>query len=143
MNTHPFWSRFFSTASWFIVAALFFSATAIWIDTPAPNGPVTQLIGLLGAQIFYCALYGIQALVLMWAKIKPKQRAKLRRNTLLVIFLTGVFTTILTYLLNGGFVVAGIDNLLISVAAGFCWLYWKFKTEYLTQEQFTEYSNEE
>lgn len=127
----------FKTASWFIVFALIYSAVSVMFDVPSAKGPVAQAIGILGAQIFYAALYVGEAVSLAYSKIW--KRSRWRKNTLLVTYLTGFFTSVLIITI-AGWNSALIDNLAISAAAAGCWLYWTFKTEYFSTEQFNDYS---
>lgn len=129
------WDKVFSTLSWLIVFALVWSIISLWLSEPSGAGPVAGAAGILGAQIFYTALYSLQALFLAWSKIF--KRKKMRRNTLMVIYLTGFFTSILT-LTIAGWTPKIIDNLLIASSAAFCWLYWKFKTEYIDPKEFED-----
>lgn len=139
MKGNKRYDRIFAFTSWLIVFALLYSATAVWIVPPSGAGPVAQLLGVLGSQIFYCLLYVGESLTLAYSKLK--KRARLRKNTLLVIYLTGFFTSLLTIGITG-WTPALLDNLVISVAAAGCWLYWTFKTEYLTPEQFDKVCRE-
>ena len=133
MNNHPRWDKVFSTASWIIVIALLYGAVAIWFAPPSGAGPVAQLIGSTGSQVFYCALYGIEGALLAYSKFF--KRKKLRKNMLMIIYLTGFFTSILI-LSIAGWSTGLIDNFLLAGLASGCWLYWTFKTEYLTPSQF-------
>ncbi len=127
--------RIFSTASWIIVFALLFGVGYLWVFPPTGAGPVAQLIGIQGSQIFYTVLYSAEALLLGFAKVFKKK--KLRKAALLTIYLTAMFTTILTFILAGvGFSI--IDNVLLAVLSFACFLYWKFKTEYLDPDVFYE-----
>lgn len=123
------WSdRFFSTLSWLVVLGLFVAATGIWFAPPSGMGPVAGLLGIKGTQFFYMFLYGAEAAVLMIAKLFKYRR--MRKHILMVIYLTGFFTTFMSILLTG-FSPKIIDNFLIATGAAACWLYWKFKTEYI------------
>jgi len=139
MNGTPFLDRLFRTTSWFIVFALLYSAVSVIIAKPSGAGPVASSIGIIGAQIFYFLLYTGESVSLAYSKMR--KRSRWRKNTLLVIYLTGFFTSVLTIMLKG-WIPELLDNLAISVAAAGCWLYWTFKTEYLTAEQFKDFSEE-
>lgn len=118
--------------SWLIVLALIYSTISLFITPPSGAGPVAQAFGVTFAKCFYASLYSIEALVLAFAKFT--KRNQLRKTVLLAIYLTGFFTLSLTLAIFGpswGM----IDNLIISVAAAVCWLWWKFKTEYVTTEE--------
>lgn len=129
------WDRLFSTVSWFVAIALIFAAVNVWFAEPSGAGPISSSLGILGAQVFYSALYGLEALFLGFAKWT--KRDKMRKHVLLVIYLTGFFTTLLTFLLVG-ITPKILDNLAISVAAAWCWLHWKFRTEYVDIEVLDE-----
>lgn len=123
------WSdRFFSTLSWLVVLGLFVAATGIWLAPPSGAGPIAGWLGIKGAQYFYMFLYGSEAAALMIAKFFRNKRA--RKNVLMVVYLTGFFTSLMSILI-GGFSPKIIDNLLVAIGAAACWLYWKFKTEYV------------
>lgn len=128
-----FWDRFFSVLSWSIVIFLLWAALGLWLYPPTGAGPVAGAVGILASQIFYSFLYAGEAATLAYAKFKHKK--KLRKNTLLVIYLTGMFTFLLSFLIIG-FHIKILDNFAFSMFAGVCWLYWKAKTEYINPEQF-------
>ena len=135
MKNNPQLDRVFSFVSWIIAIALIYSAVNVWMVEPSGAGPIANAAGVLGAQIFYSLLYLGEAGFL--AVSKWLKRKKMRKNTLLVIYLTGFFTSILT-LFIAGWTPKLIDNVLISESAAFCWLYWKFKTEYIDVKEFDE-----
>lgn len=133
MNGTPFWDRVFKTASWIIVAALLISSyTVMFVALPGNTGPVGSLIGATGAKFFYFFLYLGEALVLAYSKVY--KRNKLRKHALVAVYSTGAFTSILT--LVNGWSPKVIDNLVFTFVSAGCWLYWKFKTEYVTSEEF-------
>lgn len=129
------WDRLFSTISWFVAIALLFSASNVWFAPPTGLGPIGGTLGVLGAQIFYTVLYAGEAIILAIAKRLKMNR--LRKHTLLVIYLTGFFTTLLTMLVVG-WTPKFIDNLLVAGAAAWCWLHWKMRTEYVDIEVLDE-----
>lgn len=134
MPDTPKWDRVFATASWIIVLALLYGAVVIWFGaTPSGQGPVAKLIGITGSQVFYSSLYGLEALVLGYSKAFKKKR--LRKGALMAIYITGFFTSILSIAI-AGFTPNVIDNLLLALLAAGCWLYWKFKTEYINPQHF-------
>ena len=105
----------------------------LYLDPPNGKGPVTQALGTLGAQLVYGVLYLGLGATLAYSKIK--KRSKMRKNALLGIYLTGFFTFLLSIGLNG-WSIKLLDNVAITVASFGCWLYWTFKTEYITNEEF-------
>lgn len=131
-----YWDKIVATASWLIVLFLMWSAVGLWISPPTGAGPVAQALGVFGAQLFYTVLYGAEAALLTWAKLTG--RMALRKATLLAVFFTGAFTFGLTISIVG-FSVQMLDNMALFALAGICWLYWKFKTEYMTSEEAKEY----
>lgn len=133
MPNTKLWDNFFATASWLIVIALLVAVVTLFFVDPSGSGPVAQLIGITAAKWFYITVYGTEALVLGYSKVKKKKR--LRKQALLAIYLTAIFTSILTLLLSG-LGLGLIDNMVLVVLAAGCWLYWKFKTEYITPENF-------
>jgi len=134
MPNTPFWDKIFSTTSWGLVFLLLFQALTLWtIFPPGPGGPIASAGGILVAKTFYTALYGSQAMLLAYSKWK--RRKVMRKHVLMFIYLTGFFTSILTLTL-AGWDVRLIDNFVAAVVAAGCWLYWTFKTEYISYEQF-------
>jgi hypothetical protein len=134
------WDKVFSFASWLIVLALLYGVANLIFLPPTGHGPIAGLVGIHPAQVFYIALYLCEGLALGYSKWKKKD--KMRRNVLLVIYLTGFFTSIL------GFVIGGVSsklvgNLVIALAAAFCWLHWKFRTEYIYYEYLTGFDEKE
>lgn len=132
-----FWDGVFSTASWIVVLALLASSSWLWIHGPTAGGPVTDLLGILGAQIVWSSLFFGEAVVLAYAKWKKKKR--LRKQSLMVIYLTGFFTSILSFMLGGLTIRLGIFLVFCFMAAA-CWLYWTFKTEYISPKYFYDQS---
>lgn len=134
MPTTPVWDKVFSTASWLIVVFLFISAyTVMFVAPPAGSGPVAGLIGVVGAKFFYFFLYIIEAAVLAYSKLFKKKN--LRKGALVAIYCTGAFTSLLT-LAGVGWSTKVIDNIAVTVISAGCWLYWKFKTEYIDPSLF-------
>lgn len=126
------WNKVIAFTSWLIVFALIYSTISLFITPPSGAGPVASAFGVTFAQWFYAVLYTGLASLLAYSKFK--KRNELRKKVLLVIYLTGFFTLILTIAIIGpswGM----IDNLTISTAAAVCWLWWKFKTEYISEEE--------
>jgi hypothetical protein len=140
MTSRINWDTVFSFTSWLIVIALLYGVANLIAIPPTGHGPVANLIGTRPAQIFYIILYLSEALALGFAKWKKKD--KMRKRVLLVIYLTGFFTSII------GFVVGGvtsklIGNLVVAAASAFCWLHWTFRTEYVFYEYLSEMSDDE
>lgn len=131
--TNRFWDNFFSGVSWIIVASLMVGVVTLFFIVPGSSGPVAQWLGPEGARWFYICLYGLEAVWLTAAKMFKKKTY--RKNALLVIYLTGIFTTILSYL-GPGLTVKIIDNVVFTIVSAACWLYWKFKTEYINPAAF-------
>ena len=130
------WDKVVPVLSWFVVVFLIWNTVGLWLMPPTGLGPVAQLAGVLGSQIFYSVLYLTEAGLLTWAKLSGRMR--LRKAMLLAVFFTGVFTYFLTIAVFG-FSVQMLDNMGMFLLAGICYLYWKFRTEYLTEEQAREY----
>lgn len=129
------WDLPVSIVSWLVALGLVFAASSIWFAPPTGLGPIGGLLGVLGAQIFYTVLYLGEAIILAIAKWFKMNR--LRKHTLLVIYLTGFFTTLVTMLVVG-WTPKFVDNLLLAGAAAWCWLYWKMRTEYVDIEALNE-----
>ena len=120
--------KIFETLSWGIVIVLFVSAILIVMFPPVPEGFVAGLIGVTGATIFYFILYTVEAVILAYSKLR--QRKLLRKNILMVIYLSGFFITILSIVILG-WTPKFIDNLIVAGAAAVCWLYWTFTIDYI------------
>lgn len=142
MTGTPFWDRVFSTASWLLCIVLAFSAVSLWtVFTPVGVPPGAALVGPVGAlgggkvaiQLVYTVLYAGQSILLAYSKLM--KRKNMRKHVLLFIYLTGFFTMVLSALV-GGFSLRLVDNVLVSLVAAGCWLYWKFKTEYISIREF-------
>jgi hypothetical protein len=129
------WDKVFSTCSWLLVFILLYAAVFVVLTPIGVNGPVAQLIGVAGAEIFYTVLYTAEAIILAFSKWRKKK--KLRKHVLMVIYLVGLFTGFLSVSLIGFNFLAQWDNILTALIAAGCWLYWTFKTEYIHPEQFT------
>ena len=125
--------RVVSVASWLVVAALLVSIVFLWYTPPSGAGPVAQALGVVGAQIFYTVVYGVEAVLLTFAKLTGRMR--LRKASLLAIFFTGAFTLGLTIVILG-FSITMLDNMAMFGFAGLCYLYWKIKTEYVSRDDF-------
>ncbi len=138
MPDYTRWDKLFATASWVLAAVLLYSAISLWVFPPTGAGPVGELLGILGAQLFYSVLYGSQALLLAYAKVKKKK--KMRKYTLMFIYLTGFFTSILSVTLLG-WSPKLIDNFALASLAAICWLYWTFRTEYINPTHFQKLSH--
>lgn len=133
MSENSRWDVVFATASWIIVIFLFIGAyTVLFVSLPGSSGPVAQLVGTTGAKYFYGVLYSGLALLLAYAKVFKKR--VMRKHVLVAVYITGAFTSILT-IATIGWDVKVIDNLVFTFVSAGCWLYWKFKTEYLTSSQ--------
>lgn len=126
------WDKVVAFTSWLIVFALIWSAISLFITPPSGAGPIASAFGVTFAQWFYTVMYAGEAGFLAFAKLTG--RNGMRKVVLLITYLTGFFTLILTFSIYGA-TFAMLDNLTISVAAAICWLWWKFKTEYITTEQ--------
>jgi len=134
MPNTPKWDRVFSTTSWFLVLLLLFQAVTLWtLFPPSGAGPIAVAGGIFVAKVFYTVLYAGQALLLAYSKFM--RRKSMRKNVLMFIYLTGFFTSILTLLL-AGWDIRLLDNFVAAVIAAGCWLYWKFKTEYIDASMF-------
>lgn len=129
------WDIVVSCFSWLIVLVLFYAAFNIIHLPITGKGPVTQLVGPVAAKVFWTLVYSGEAIALMVAKFY--RRKTLRKNVLLVIYLTGIFVSVLSLSING-LGVKTIANIVFTASAAICWLYWKFKTEYVNPKQFRD-----
>lgn len=106
------------------------SFSLIGEDAVAGNGFVTHIFGGKIALFIYMIWFAFLGLGLVYAKLRKRRR--LHRNILMAIYLTTIYTSILTYYLYG--FAAIIDDIIVGVLAAVCWLRWKFKIEYTTYE---------
>lgn len=136
MPNTPFWDKVFSRTSWVLVLLLLFSAISIWAFAqpgPGPGQPIASALGVFVAKTFYTSLYTLQAALLAFSKWRKKKR--MRKYVLMFIYLTGFFTSILA-IFAYGWDARLIDNVLVACTAAVCWLYWTFKTEYISPDEF-------
>jgi hypothetical protein len=54
---------------------------------------------------------------------------------LLTVYLTTIYTTILSFTIDGNYVNI-IDDIVVGVLAAWFWLRWKIKTEYISPAEF-------
>lgn len=135
MPKYAMWDRVFSGVSWLIVGALISATVGVFMFPPTGLGPVAGALGIWGAQVIYGVLYGVLAVALAVAKLF--RRKKFRKHVLMVTYLTGIMTTLLTVILVG-FHPKIIDNVIIIVASAGAWVYWKFRIEYVNPKDFSE-----
>lgn len=138
MTKHLNWDRVVAGASWVIVAILIYGVVFILVHDLNTASPIVQFLGETTTRVVFVVMYAVQGGLLGYAKLFHKN--KLRRHVLLFIYLTGFFLSILGFMLNG-VNVRLLSNLLLSVLAAVCWLYWKFKTEYINGDEFLELRN--
>jgi hypothetical protein len=136
MTKHLNWDKAVAAASWVIVFVLFYGVYFVLTQDLNPNNFVVQSLGVLGTRILFATLYLAQASLLSYSKWKKKDR--MRRHVLLFIYLTGFFLSVLSFSLNG-FTIRVLSNVVLSVCAAVCWLYWKFRTDYYSVEHGHEY----
>lgn len=129
------WDIVVSGFSWLIVVALFYAVGSLIAVPPSGAGPVSQLVGIKVAQMFWIFVYSSEAVGLLIAKLN--QRKVARKRMLLVIYLTGIFVSVLSFSISG-LSARFFANLVFTVSSAICWLYWKFKTEYVSHGQFKD-----
>lgn len=102
------------------------------LDGPAP---IYDLLASQEAIYVYAVLFFLNGLLLLYAKIFKRKKTHLVALT--GMYLTCIYVLILSYLLG---VLSGGSLLTVTagVAAAVCWMRWKFKTEYLSPEQFRD-----
>lgn len=82
----------------------------------------------------YAVLFIGMAMMLLYSKWFRKP--KTHKHALMAMYLTTIYTIVLAVAIFGiGAAYIG-DDVVIGAVAAFCWLRWKFKTEYLTRDQF-------
>lgn len=138
------WDKVFSITSWVLAAFLVYGAVVLWAIPPTGAGPIAGTVGIVAAQILYGCLYLVEASLLSYAKLKKKD--KMRRRVLLVICLTGFFTTILGFALGGVPAMITpklIGNFILSIVAASCWLHWTMKIGYVDYESLSSMDDED
>lgn len=117
----------------YLVCLVFLNSAAQLFYTPSIAGKgILFMLGTHTALVVYAVWFIFWALALVYAKVKKKK--KLHRNALMVLYLTTVYTAILTAAIIG--VPDAIDDMVLGVIIAACWLRWKFKTEYLSPDFF-------
>lgn len=118
-----------------ILVLLVGGVSLFFVVTVSGTGPVAQLLGSHVAGVFYGVVFCAEALLLLFAKFWRNK--KLHSRILYVIFITLLFTILLEFLITG-WSWALSDNVVATIAAAFCWLRWKFLTEYIDPSHFTD-----
>jgi hypothetical protein len=132
MAKHLNWDRAVAVASWLIVFILAYGALFVMFHDLNPASPIVQFLGVPLTRVIFSVMYGVQAGLLGYAKWKKKDT--MRRHTLLFIYLTGFFLSVLGYAI-GGFNIRLVSNIVLSCCAAMCWLYWKLRTDYITYDE--------
>lgn len=121
---------------WMLIV-LFFVAALIEVTTP---NPVTSgVLGFLLSEpiilVIYATWFALMAFGLAYSKIRKKK--KLHKHSLMAMYLTTIYTAVLSVAAGVG-LVAIIDDIIIGLIAAACWMRWKFRTEYIGPKQFED-----
>lgn len=135
MRKHINWDKVVAAASWFIVVILVYGVVFILVHDLNPASPIVHALGETTTRVVFVSMYAAQGILLGYAKMFHKNT--LRRHVLLSIYLAGFFLAILGAILNG-FTVRLVANFLVSTLAAVCWLYWKFRMDYLSHDEVRE-----
>lgn len=98
-----------------------------------PGGPVAAAFGGQVAAVVYGTLFVGLASMLTLAKVL--KRKTMHKHALFAIWMTGIFTGILEIVLVG-FTWSVADKIVVTISAAYCWLRWKFLTEYIDPHMF-------
>lgn len=127
--------RAFSLVEYLIIFAFGISSISLINSAPIDgDGFVVSIFGGRVALFVYMIWFAFLALTLLWAKL-TKHRTW-HRNVLMAIYLTCIYTAILTIHVFG--FGEAIDDIVIGLLAGGCWLRWKFKTEYVSYDNLSK-----
>lgn len=122
------------------VAAIFLLVSAASALPPGSTGPVAALFGHLVAIYIYAGVWLGEAVLLALAKWFKWLR--IRKWTLMAIFLTHFFTLFLAWNLRG-FGVNLIDNFVISALAAWLWLRAKLYYDYIDYEDLVHFDDDD
>jgi hypothetical protein len=132
-------------SEWFLIVLMLAAAVMLLFNAPdvaarmaagTATGPVTNLLGAWGSAIVYAVVWGTEAILLAYAKLTKRQ--KLRKWTLFAIFITHLFSFVLSLSLRGiGTHI--IDNLLITGLSAWLWVRAKLQDEYVEWEDLEHF----
>ena len=106
-----------------------FLLSAVQLPFAEPLGAKGFVVLVFGGHValyIYAVWFTFISLGLIYTKIKKKRRW--HRNFLMMIYLTTIYTSILTFYIGGWSDI--IDDLVIGAIAAVCWMRWKFRFEY-------------
>ena len=98
------------------------------------NGPIVEWLGAQAALWFYGAVFLTEGIWLAYAKWAKKKVS--HKYALFTIYITTLFTILLEVLLAPDQLYAAIDNAVIAAFAGWAWLQWKMKIDYIDPDEF-------
>jgi hypothetical protein len=101
----------------------------------ANHGVLSLIFGGHVALYVYMVWFFFIGFGLIYAKLARKK--KLHKYMLMVIYLTTIYTSILSLTVLGFAWTEIIDDVIIGVLAAWFWLRWKFKTEYIDPKDFS------
>ena len=128
------WTDKFQQVTEYLISAAFIISAASLISAEPLEGKglIVLIFGGHIALFIYMIWFFILGFGLIYAKVRKHK--KLHKNFLLAIYLTCIYTSILTFYLIG--FIGIIDDVVIGGLAAFFWIRWKFKTEYLRPGKF-------
>jgi len=101
---------------------------------PVADGFFGFLFSSPVVSVIYAVWFALMALTLLYAKWRRKK--KIHKFALMSMYLTTLYTLGLTVFALG--FVNIVDDIVIGLIAAFCWMRWKFKTEYINPAEFHE-----
>lgn len=122
-----------------VAAAVFLLVTATSALPAGSTGPVAALFGQALAVYVYALIWLAEAVLLALAKWF--KWARIRKWTLMAIFMTHFFTLFLAWNLRG-FGAHLIDNFVISALAAWLWLRAKLYYDYIEYEELAHFDDD-
>lgn len=134
-------TRFFdgvlSLFEWLAALVMIVGGISLFFSDPVTTGgPIVRLLGSAAAGYIYGTGFITAGAFLMIGKAFKK--TKIRKNSLMAIYLISIFTFLLEYALIG-WTVYLIDSAVLFVVIGAAWLRLKVKTEYIDPKHFAEH----
>lgn len=120
----------------YLLVIIFILGAVSLIGAPplAAEGIVKLMLGGKIAIYFYITWFAILSILLFTAKVF--NRKVMHKNTLMLMYLTTIYTAIIATYISGFSLIGIVDDIIIGLVAGVCWLRWKFRTEYIDPTDF-------
>lgn len=129
---HKILDKAASIWEYLIALAFILSAIALIGEPALKGGLMAAVFGSVFAYGVYFAWFMFLGLGLVYVKIRKHKT--LHKNMLLLIYLTTIYTAVLSFYFGG--ITEIIDDIIIGTSCAALWLRWKFKTEYIDPRQF-------